>query len=105
MRVIPKVLGHGESGMADAKPGPGRFIHLAEDHYGFVEHPGIFHLAIQFFTFPAALADAAEYTDTLVPAHGVVDQFSNEHGLAHTGTAEQDRPYRPVPGGPGHRWP
>ena len=54
-----------------------------------VAHAGVAHLAIQLFGFARALADAAEQADALVAAHHVVDQFSNDDGLAHSSPTER----------------
>ncbi|OPZ74566.1 MAG: hypothetical protein BWY79_02084 [Actinobacteria bacterium ADurb.Bin444] len=75
--------------MAHAETGSRRLIHLAEDHDRVIEHPRVFHLAIQLLALTGALADTAENGGALVLAHHVVDHLGDEHRLAHAGSAKQ----------------
>ncbi len=89
MRVVAKILGHGQGGVADAEARARRFVHLAEDQHALIEDSRSFDLAVQFFAFPAAFADPAEYADAAMMADHVMDQLRDENRLADSGSSEQ----------------
>src|SRR6185436_18612608 len=86
---LPEVLGHRETGEADAKACAGRLVHLPEDEHRLVEHAGLLHLGVELVPLARTLADAAEGRKAAVLLGDVVDQLHDDHGLAHSGTAEQ----------------
>ncbi len=86
---------------ADAGAGARRLVHLAE-HQGalgtggravvllrVLVHAGLDHLVIEVVALAGALAHAGEHRVTAVRLRDVVDQFLDQHGLAHAGAAEQ----------------
>ncbi len=73
----------------DTEPASRRLVHLAVDHDHVGQHPGLFHLTVEFLTLAAPFTDSAKHTDPVVMAHHVVDHFGEEDGLAHAARPEQ----------------
>src|SRR5690606_31726933 len=86
---IPEVLGEGQPGQAYPQPGPGRLVHLAEDHGGLVQDARFLQFQVQVVAFPGALAYAGEDGEAAVLVGHVVDQFLDQYRLAYTGAAEE----------------
>jgi hypothetical protein len=61
-----------------------RFFRIARDN-----NARLLELEPQVVSFSRALADAGEHGNTAVLHRDVVDQFLNQHGLAHARAAEQ----------------
>ncbi len=91
MLVVAKILGHRQRCMTDAKAGAGRLVHLAEYHHHILQHTRGFHVAIEFFAFATAFADAAKNADAFVLAHHVVNHLGEQYRLADARTAKQAR--------------
>ena len=72
-----------------------RLVHLAIDEGGLVEHRRavcelrVRHLVPEVIALASALADSAEHRVAAVLLRDVVDEFEDDDGLAHTGTAEE----------------
>ena len=101
LALVAEVLGDGEARERDAGTGARRLVHLAE-HQGALRtggravvlvrvlvHARLDHLVIEVVALAGALADAGEHRITAVGLGDVVDQFLDQHGLAHAGAAEQ----------------
>ena len=86
---IPEMFGHGKPGERHTHPHAGRFVHLAEDQCGFGQNAAFLHFKIEVTAFPAPLAHTGENRITAVFGGDVVDQFLNEHGLAHARATEK----------------
>ena len=92
---VAEVLGHREAGEGHPGAGAGRFVHLAVDqrHLGLsmfsFDDAGFLHLQPEVVALAGALADAGEHREAAVVLGDVVDQFHDQHGLAHAGAAEQ----------------
>src|ERR1700676_1110780 len=100
LALIAEMLGHGETGEADAGAGARRLVHLPEHERAFRLdagigmtrvgiHLGFDELVIQVVAFAGPFADAGEYRITAMRLGDVVDQFLNQHGLADAGATEQ----------------
>ena len=94
------MLGDGDAGQTDAHTCAGRLVHLAKHQraFRFNVRIGIMGIGIdlQFDEFvieivalAGAFADAREYRIAAVGLGDVVDQFLDQHRLAHAGAAEQ----------------
>ena len=88
MFVVAEILGHRQRRVADAKTAARRLVHLAKDHHHVRQHAGGFHLAVKFFAFATAFADAAKNADALLVPDHVVDHFGEQNRLAHARTTE-----------------
>ena len=85
--------------MAHPKACPRRLVHLPEHHHGFTQNPGLLYLPVDLLGLPGALANAAENADTLVLTDDIIDEFRDEHGLAHPGPTEEPRLAATLQGG------
>ena len=89
MLHVPEVLGHGQAGQRHPHTDTGRFVHLAEDQRRLIRHAALPHFPPEVIALPAPLTYAGE-DGIAVVLHGyVVDQLLDQHGLTHTGAAEQ----------------
>ena len=95
---VAEVLGQRQAGQRDAGAGTRRLVHLAinQRHLGALgralaqlDHAGIDHLVVQVVAFAGPLADAGKDGHAAMAFGDVVDQFLNQHRLAHAGAAEQ----------------
>ena len=91
MFIVAKILGHRQRGMADAKTGARRFVHLAEEHDHARQHTGLLHVAVKLLAFATAFANPTENAYALLMPDHVVDHLGEQHRLAHAGAAEQTR--------------
>ena len=89
MLHVPEMLGHGQAGQRHPHTDTGRFVHLAEDQRRLIRHAALPHFPPEVITLPAPLTYAGEDGIAVVLHGHVVDQFLNQHGLTHTGAAEQ----------------
>src|SRR5664279_193984 len=89
MLVVPKIFGHRQGSSADTKPTARRLVHLAVYHHHVVQDAGVFHAAIEFFAFPATLADSTKNAHALLMADHVMDHLGEKHCLAHARATEQ----------------
>ena len=87
--LVAEVFRHGEPRVPDPEPGPGRFVHLAEDHDRIAQNAGLLHLPVELLALAAPFPDTAEDADALVPADHVVDHLRQEHRLPDAGAAEK----------------
>ena len=89
MLHVPEVLGHGQAGQRHPHTDAGRFVHLAEDQRRLICHAALPHFPPEVIALPAPLTYAGE-DGIAVVLHGyVVNQLLDQHGLTHTGAAEQ----------------
>ena len=93
---IAEVLSHGQSRETHAHACTGGLIHLAvaESHFRLrqvfgIDHAGILELLVEVVAFAGALTHTTEHGHSTVLFGDVVDEFLNQHGFAHTGTAEE----------------
>ena len=91
---VAEIFGQRQTGQADTRTRSGRLVHLAIDQcrLGFaigLDNAGFHHLVIEIVTFTRTLADTGEHGVTAMCLRNVVDQFHDQHRLAHAGTAEQ----------------
>ena len=89
MLLVAEVLRHGQARQRHAHTHAGGLVHLPENQRRLVGHAGLAHLAPQVVALAAALAHAGEDRIAAVLHGHVVDQLLDQHGLAHTGAAEQ----------------
>ena len=114
--TITEVLRQSEAAQRHAGTGPGRLVHLPEDEGGLagaqlggvhlaqvpaallhavvevvavLHDAALDHLAEQIVPFAGALTHTGEHRVAAVALGDVVDQFLDQHRLAHTGTAEE----------------
>ncbi|CAB4582279.1 unannotated protein [freshwater metagenome] len=86
---IAEVLGHGERRQSHAQAHARRFVHLAEDQGGLLEHARLFHFHTEVGALAGALTHAGEHRHTTVLRGHTVDHLGDENGLAHAGATEQ----------------
>ena len=86
---VAEVLGDRQRREGHAGSCARRFIHLAEDHGGLVDHAGGLHLLVELCPFTRAFAHASEDGVPPVGMGDVVDQLLNQDGLADAGAAEK----------------
>ena len=86
---VPEVLGHGQGGQCDPEPDSGGLVHLAVDQGGLLDDARLLHLDPEVGALTGALADPGEHRHPAVVGGHPVDHLLDEHGLAHTGPAEQ----------------
>ena len=101
LALVAEVLGDGEAGQRDAGAGARRLVHLAEHQRALgtggravvlmrvLVHAGFDHFVIEIVALAGALADAGEHRIAAMRLGDVVDQFLDQHRLAHAGAAEQ----------------
>ena len=99
LALIAEIFGDRQARKADARARARRLVHLAVHQRAFrafgrallriLVHAGFDHLVIEVVAFARALADAGEHRIAAMLLGDVVDEFLNEHGLAHAGAAEQ----------------
>ncbi len=99
--LVAEVLGHGQTRKRNAGAGARGLVHLAEHerHLGAFrrgvaigvlgDNAGVEEFVVEVVTFAGAFTDAREDRHAAVALGDVVDQFLDEHGLAHAGAAEQ----------------
>ena len=94
--LVAEVLSHRQAGQRDAQAGAGRLGHLPIDQcrarlLGVAgrDYFRLGHLQPEVVAFAGALAHAREHRDAAVLQGHVVDELHDDHGLAHTGAAEQ----------------
>gem|GEM_PF-6221963 len=76
MLVVAEILRHGEGRMPHAETAAGGLVHLTENHRHVRQHPGRFHVAVEFFAFAAALTDAAKNADAVLLLGHIVNHLS-----------------------------
>ena len=93
---VAEVLRHGQSGETHAHTSAGGLVHLAvaEGHLRLgkvvsVDHAGFLEFLVEVVALTGAFTHTTEHRHTAVLLGDVVDQLLNQHGLAHTGAAEQ----------------
>src|ERR1700733_3699490 len=93
---VAEIFGDSEAGQANTETGAGRFGHLsvyqsAARFFGISgnDYAGFLHFQPEVVAFAGALADAGENGDASVFHGDVVDQFLNQHGLAHARATKQ----------------
>ena len=100
LALIAEMLGDGDAGQSDAHACAGRLVHLAKHQraFRFNLRIGIMGIGIdlrfdefviEIVALAGAFADAREYGIAAVGLGDVVDQFLDEHRLAHASAAEQ----------------
>src|SRR5262249_21317 len=97
---VTEIFGDGQPGETDAGASAWRLVHLAVDQRAFrafggallarvLVHAGVDHLVIEVVALARALTNAGEHRVSAMRLSDVVDELHDEHGLAHTGAAEQ----------------
>ena len=93
---IAEIFGHRQAGQSHAQARAGRLGHLAVDQrrarffrIARDDHAGLLHFQPEVVAFAGALAHAGEHRNAAVLHGHVVNQFLNQHRLAHAGAAEQ----------------
>src|ERR1019366_4014395 len=86
---VAEVLGHGEGGQRHPEAPPRGLVHLAVDQGGLLDDARLLHLDPQVGALSGALPHPGEDRDAAVLEGDPVDHLLDEHGLAHTGAAEQ----------------
>ena len=61
MLHISEILSHGQAAEANTHSGSGGFVHLTEDHGGFVDNARLGHFVIKVVTLTGTLANTGEY--------------------------------------------
>src|ERR1019366_562342 len=86
---VTEVFGHGQRGQGDAQAHPRRLVHLAVDQCGLLDDAGFAHLQQQIGAFAGSLPHAGEDRHAFVLFGHAADHLHDQHGLTHTGTAEE----------------
>ena len=93
---VAEILGHGQARKRHTGTRSWRLVHLAIDQGSlgappppFSIHAGFDHFVIEVVAFTGTLAHTGKHRIAAVCLGDVVDQFHDQHGLAHAGTAEQ----------------
>ena len=87
--LIAEILGHGQSGKPHAHTGSRRLVHLAVDQGSLVDDAAFLHFIVQVVALAGAFSHAREHGQAAVLLGDVVDQFHDQHRLAHARAAEQ----------------
>ena len=87
--LVAEVFRHRKTRECHAHADARRFVHLAEDEGGLVDHAALVHLVPEVVSLAAALADARKDRVAAVLHGDVVDQLLNEHRLADARAAEK----------------
>mmetsp|Transcript_1101 Transcript_1101/g.2189 ORF Transcript_1101/g.2189 Transcript_1101/m.2189 type:complete len:518 (+) Transcript_1101:218-1771(+) len=93
---IAELLGDGQAGQGDPHTRTGRLVHLAVNQRDLRlfevignDNAGFDHLVVEVVALTGPLTHTGEHGHTGVHLRDVVDQFHDENGLAHAGTAEE----------------
>ena len=89
MLHVPEILSHGKPCLSHAHTCPGRLIHLSEYQGRLIQNPGLAHLCPKVISLTGTLTHAGEYGISAVLSGNIGDQFLDQYGLAHAGSAEQ----------------
>ena len=89
--LIAEVFGLRHGGQSNPQASARRFIHLAKDHHGAVDHARLAHFIPQVITLATALAHTGKYRVAMVELGDVVDQFLDDDCLAHASTTKDRR--------------
>ena len=96
--LVAEVFRDRQAGQRHAGAGARRLVHLAVDQRHLrplggavaqLDDAGVDHLVVQVVALAGALTHAGEHRDAAMRLGDVVDQFLDQHGLAHAGAAEQ----------------
>src|SRR3989338_6840016 len=89
MFFITEILCNCHSSKTDALTNARRFIHLSEDHTGFVENAGILHLMVKIIAFTSTLTYSGENRETSVFSSDVTDELHNHNRLPYSGSPKE----------------
>ena len=98
LALVAEVFGDGQAGQRHAgMRAPGRLVHLADTRARIstiatarpCSDAALDHLVIKVVALAGALAHAGEHRVTAVRLGDVVDEFHDQHGLAHAGATEE----------------
>merc|ERR1719384_1977694 len=93
--LITEILGNSQTSESDTSSGAGRLVHLTVDEGdlgGLVlqaDDASLNHLVVEIVTLTGPLSHTSKHRVTTVGLGDVVDQFHDQHSLAHTGSAKQ----------------
>ena len=93
--LVAEVFRHRQGGQGHAQTGAGRLVHLSvyQGHLGFlrlfqINHAGFYHFIVQVVPFTGAFPHPRKDGEAAARLGNVVDEFHDEHGLAHPRAAE-----------------
>ena len=89
MLLVAEVFRHCKSGLSHAHTRSGGLIHLSEHQSCLLQDTGFLHLGPEVISLTGAFADAGKDRITAVLCGNISDQFLDQHGFSHPGSAEE----------------
>ena len=94
--ALTEMFGNGQCRQCDSQAGAGRLIHLTEDQRGMVQHGVILaghrrllHLQPEVVALPRPFPDAGKDGVAAMSGRDPCDEFLDDHGFPHAGTAKE----------------